>query len=92
MRAEPGERALRGNARGAESQSAHRRARGHHASNAATYFSTEIQGYERFDLSQYSASLQQGLPPILGAARGALYGEVGGVHVHGFRERTSTRA
>lgn len=56
------------------------------AGNAASFFSTEIQGYERFDLSQYSASLLQGLPPILGAAQGSLAGEVGGVHVHGFKE------
>jgi hypothetical protein len=56
------------------------------AANAASFFSTEIQGYERFDLSQYSASLQQGLPPMLGAAQGALSAEVGGVHVHGFKE------
>jgi hypothetical protein len=56
------------------------------AGNAASFFSTEIPGYERFDLSQYSASLGQGLPPMLGAAHGLLSGEVGGVHVHGFKD------
>jgi hypothetical protein len=56
------------------------------AGNAASFFSTEIRGYERFDLSQYSASLLQGLPPILHASQWSLAGEVGGVHIHGFRE------
>jgi hypothetical protein len=56
------------------------------ASNAASFLSTEIQGYERFDLSQYSVSLLQGLPPILGATQGLFVGEAGGVHVHGFKE------
>jgi hypothetical protein len=56
------------------------------AGNAESFFSTEMQGYERFGLSQYSASLLQGLPPILGAAQWSFAGEVGGVHVHGFKE------
>lgn len=56
------------------------------AGNAATVMATEISGYERFDVSQYSASLQQGLPPMLGAAQGVFAGEVGGLRIHGFRE------
>ncbi len=56
------------------------------ASNAARLFSTEISGYERFDVSQYSASLLQGLPPILDAAQWSFAGEVGGIHIHGFKE------
>lgn len=56
------------------------------AANATQFFSTQIQGYERFDVSQYSASLAQGLPPILGASHGVVAAEVGGVHVHGFKE------
>ena len=54
--------------------------------NAASFFSTEISGYERFDVSQYSASLAQGLPPILGARQGSTFAEVGGLHIHGFKE------
>jgi hypothetical protein len=54
--------------------------------NATSFLSTEIQGYERFELSQYSASVLQGLPPFLGATQGLFVGEVGGVHVHGFKE------
>jgi len=57
------------------------------AANAANFFSTEISGYERFDLSQYSLSLVQGLPPALGARRWSLAAEAGGVYVHGFTER-----
>jgi hypothetical protein len=56
------------------------------AANAASYFSTEISGYERFDVSQYSASLVQGLPPILNARQWSLAAEIGGVYVHGFKE------
>ncbi len=56
------------------------------ARNAPRLFSTEISGYERFGVSQYSASLLQGLPPILQASQWSLSGEVGGVHVHGFKE------
>jgi Protein of unknown function (DUF1302) len=54
--------------------------------NAASFFSTEISGYERFNVSQYSASLGQGLPPILGAGRWSLAAEAGGVYIHGFKE------
>jgi hypothetical protein len=53
--------------------------------NAASFFSTEISGYERFDVSQYSASLLQGLPAILYAKQWSLAAEIGGVYVHGFK-------
>jgi hypothetical protein len=56
------------------------------AANAARFFGTEISGYERFEVSQYAASVAQALPPILGAARWSLAGEAGGVYVHGFKE------
>lgn len=56
------------------------------AANAASFFSTEISGYERFDVSQYSASLAQGLPPILGARQGSTFAEIGGLRIHGFKE------
>lgn len=55
------------------------------AASAASLFDTEIRGYQRFDVSQYAISLAQGLPPLLGAARGLLALEVGGVRIHGFR-------
>jgi uncharacterized protein DUF1302 len=57
------------------------------AANAASFFSTEISGYERFNVSQYAASLGQGLPPILGAGQWSLGAEVGGVYVHGFKDK-----
>jgi hypothetical protein len=57
------------------------------AANAASFFSTEISGYERFDVSQYSLSLAQGLTPVLGARQWYLAGEVGGVYIHGFKEQ-----
>jgi uncharacterized protein DUF1302 len=57
------------------------------AANAASFFSTEISGYERFNVSQYSASLGQGLPPILGAGQWSLAAEAGGVYIHGFKDR-----
>jgi hypothetical protein len=57
------------------------------AASAASLFSTEISGYERFDVSQYSLSLAQGLPPVLGARQGSLAAEAGGVYVHGFKDR-----
>jgi hypothetical protein len=57
------------------------------AANAASFFSTEISGYERFDVSQYSLSLAQGLPPVLGARQWYFAGEAGGVYIHGFKER-----
>ena len=56
------------------------------AGNAARLFSTEISGYERFDVSQYSASLLQGLPPILHATQWSFAGELGGLHIHGFKQ------
>ena len=55
------------------------------AANAASFFSSEISGYERFNVSQYSASLAQGLPGILGARQSSLTAEVGGLYVHGFK-------
>lgn len=55
------------------------------AANAASFFSTEINGYERFAVSQYSASIVQGLPGVLAARQSALAGEVGGLYVHGFK-------
>jgi len=57
------------------------------AANAASFFSTEFGGYERFNVSQYAVSLGQGLPPILGAARWSLVAEAGGVYIHGFKDR-----
>jgi hypothetical protein len=57
------------------------------AANAASFFSTEISGYERFDVSQYSLSLAQGLTPVLGARQWYFAGEVGGVYIHGFKEQ-----
>lgn len=56
------------------------------AANAASFFSTEVSGYERFDVSQYSLSLGQGLPPVLGARQWYFAGEAGGVYIHGFKE------
>ncbi len=56
------------------------------AANAASFFSTEISGYERFDVSQYSASLAQGLPPVLSATQWSMLAEVGGLTIHGFKE------
>jgi hypothetical protein len=55
--------------------------------NAASFFATEISGYERFNVSQYAVSLGQGLPPILGAGRWLLAAEAGGVYIHGFKDR-----
>ena len=57
------------------------------AANAASFFSTEISGYERFDVSQYSLSLAQGLTPVLGARQWYFAGEAGGVYIHGFKEQ-----
>jgi hypothetical protein len=56
------------------------------AANAANFFNIEMSGYQRFDVSQYAASLSQGLPPILGAGRWSVAAEVGGMHVHEFKE------
>ena len=55
--------------------------------NAGSFFSTELSGYRRFKVSQYAASLAQGLPPMLGARQGLLVAEIGGVQVHGFEDR-----
>jgi len=55
------------------------------AATAATFFNTELSGYERFDVSQWAVSAVQGLPPVLGAARWYATGEVGGVTIHGFK-------
>ena len=57
------------------------------AANAASFFATEISGYERFDVSQYSLSMGQGLPPVLGARQWYFAGEAGGIYIHGFKER-----
>lgn len=56
------------------------------AANAARLFSTEISGYERFNVSQYSLSLAQGLPSVLGARQWSLAAEAGGVYIHGFKD------
>ena len=55
--------------------------------NAPSFFATEISGYERFDVSQCAALLGQGLPPVLHASQGAFLAEVGGVFIHGFKDR-----
>ena len=63
-----------------------RRAGGVTAANASNLFATELSGFERFDVSQYSVSLAQGLPPFLGARRGIASAEVGGLTIHGFQD------
>lgn len=55
--------------------------------NAASFFSTEISGYERFNVSQYAVSLGQGLPPVLGASQWSLAAEAGGAYIHGFKDK-----
>ncbi len=55
------------------------------AANAAQFFDTELSGYERFEVSQWSLSAAQGLPPMLGASKWLATAEVGGVYIHGFR-------
>ena len=57
------------------------------AANAASFFSTEISGYERFNVSQYAVSLGQGMPPILSATQWSLAAEIGGVYIHGFKDK-----
>jgi hypothetical protein len=57
------------------------------AANAASFFSTEISGYERFNVSQYAVSLGQGLPPILSARQWSLAAEAGGVYIHEFKDK-----
>jgi hypothetical protein len=56
------------------------------AANAASFFASELTGYERFDVSQYAVTVAQGLPPAFGSERWSAAIEVGGVHVHRFRE------
>lgn len=56
------------------------------AANAASFFSTELSGYERFGVSQYSLSLGQGLPPLLGAKQGLASVDVGGLYIHGYKD------
>ena len=55
------------------------------AANAASFFATEINGYERFNVSQYSASVAQGLAGILGSSQSLLAGEIGGLYIHGYK-------
>jgi len=57
------------------------------AANAASFFATEMSGYERFGVSQYAISLGQGLPPVLNASQWTLAAEVGGVYIRGFKDR-----
>jgi hypothetical protein len=56
------------------------------AGNPGSFFSTELAGYRRFKVSQYAASLAQGLPSMLGARQGLLVVEFGGLRVHGFED------
>jgi hypothetical protein len=56
------------------------------AANAASFFSTELSGYERFNVSQYALSVVQGLPRIFAASQWSMAAEAGGVYVHGFKE------
>src|SRR4029077_5190763 len=53
--------------------------------NASGFFNTELSGYERFDVSQWSVSAVQGLPPILGASQWYASAEAGGLFIHGFK-------
>lgn len=55
------------------------------AANAGTFFDTELSGYERFDVSQWAASVVQGLPPVLGATQWYVTAEGGGVYIHDFK-------
>jgi hypothetical protein len=57
------------------------------AANAPSFFSTEIGGYERFNVSQYAVTLGQSLPPILSARQWSLAAEAGGVYIHGFKDK-----
>jgi hypothetical protein len=57
------------------------------AADAASFFATEISGYERFNVSQYALSWGQGLPPALGAGQWSIAAEAGGVYVHGFKDK-----
>jgi hypothetical protein len=55
--------------------------------NASSFFAVEIPGYERFKVSQYAISFAQGLPPSAGAKQWFVAGEIGGLRIHGFRDR-----
>ena len=55
------------------------------ATNAGAFFDTELRGYERFDVSQWAASVVQGLPPILGASQWYASAEAGGIIIHGLK-------
>ncbi|HEX4986525.1 MAG TPA: DUF1302 family protein [Burkholderiales bacterium] len=55
------------------------------AANAGTWFDRDLQGFERFDVSQWALGVTQGLPSVAGAARWYATAEAGGVYVHGFR-------
>jgi hypothetical protein len=56
------------------------------AANAASFFSTELSGYERVKVSQYALSVVQGLPAILAASQWSLAAEAGGLYIHGFKD------
>jgi hypothetical protein len=53
--------------------------------NAATFFDIELSGYERFGVSQWAASVTQGLPPRFGAVQWYATVEAGGIYIHGFQ-------
>ncbi len=55
------------------------------ATNAGSFFDTELSGYERFDVSQWAISALQGLPPVLGATQWYASAEAGGLTIHGFK-------
>ena len=54
--------------------------------NAGSFLASEIRGYERHDLSQYSVSVVQGLPPVLGARLWYVEAEAGGIYIHDYRD------
>jgi Protein of unknown function (DUF1302) len=56
------------------------------AANAASFFSTELSGYERFTVSQYAVSVAQALPAILSASHWSVAAEAGGAYIHGFKD------
>jgi hypothetical protein len=55
------------------------------ASNAGTFFDSDLSGFQRFDVSQWAVSAVQGLPPVFGATQWYVSAEAGGVYVHGFK-------
>jgi hypothetical protein len=57
------------------------------AANAARLLATELSGYQRFNLSECAISLSQGLPPPWTATQWIGSAEVGGIYIHGFRDR-----